>query len=224
MYKMIYFLTVLSLSALNVLAQPNETTFTVEVKSTVEAPADKISFRISIALKNTNPELLLKQHDEIEQRLLALLEELNMPDSTIKFSLLTVRKVKSKKDIIMLESRQSVIFELIDFSKYFDVQIGLLTNGIYTFQPFFSTTQIEDAKKRGVKKALETAQREAELYAENLNMKVGRVVEIESTVRDGPPYNGSTYFQSVTSKRLLEIPQQISVKTSVKVKYSLVSN
>ena len=130
MYKMIYFLTVLSLSALNVLAQPNETTFTVEVKSTVEAPADKISFRISIALKNTNPELLLKQHDEIEQRLLALLEELNMPDSTIKFSLLTVRKVKSKKDIIMLESRQSVIFELIDFSKYFDVQIGLLTNGI----------------------------------------------------------------------------------------------
>ena len=224
MYKIIYFLTALSLTTFSLSAQPNETTFTVEVKSTVEAPADKISFRISIALTNNDPELLLKQHNETEQKLLALLEELNIPDSTIKFSLLNVRKAKTKKDELRLDSRQSVIFELTDFSKYFDVQIGLLTIGIQTFQPIFSTTHIEDAKKRGVKKALETAKKEAELYAENLNMKVSRVVEIESRVSDDFPYGGATYFQSGTSKKLLEIPQQISVQSSVRVKFALVSN
>jgi len=224
MYKIIYFLTALSLTTFSLSAQPHETTFTVEVKSTVEAPADKISFRISIALTNNDPELLLKQHNETEQKLLALLEELNIPDSTIKFSLLNVRKAKTKKDELRLDSRQSVIFELTNFSKYFDVQIGLLTIGIQTFTPVFSTTHIEDAKKRGVKKALETAKKEAELYAENLNMKVSRVVEIESRVSDDFPYGGATYFQSGTSKKLLEIPQQISVRSSVRVKFALVSN
>jgi uncharacterized protein YggE len=224
MYRIVVLLTIITLSFLSIFAQSNETIYTAEVRSSVQAPADKISFRISIALNNTDPELLLKQHDETEQKLLALLEQLNIPDSTIKFSLLNVRKAKTKKDDFRIESRQSVIFNITDFSKYFDVQIGLLNIGIQTFQPVFSTTHIEDAKKRGVKKALESAQKEAELYAENLNMRVSRVIEIESRVSDDFPYGGATYLQSGTSKKLLDIPQQINVQSSVKVKFALVSN
>jgi len=228
MYKIIFLLTTISLYSLNFFAQSNETIFTAQVRSSIEAPADKISIRVSITLGNADPELLLKQHSETENKLLELLGELNIPDSTIQFSLLNVRKTKSKKDESIFESNQTVIFDITDFKKYFNVQIGLLNIGIHSFQPVFSTTHIENTKKRGVKNALEMARREAELYAENLDMKVGRVVEIESNVRDdyhyGGPYGSGTYMQSGTTKELLEIPQQISVLTLVKVKFALVSN
>jgi uncharacterized protein YggE len=223
MYNLKYVLTIITLSALSIFAQSNETIFTAQVRSSVEAPADKISIRVNITLRNADPESLLKQHTEKENRLLALLEELNIPDSTIRFSLLSVRKAKSKKDELIVESKQTVVFAVTDFSKYFDVQIGLLNIGIHSIHPVFSTTHFEDTKKRGVKNALEMAREEAELYADNLNMKINRVVEIESNVRDDYPYGGPYgSVQSGTTKSLLEIPQQISVLTLVKVKYALV--
>ena len=87
MYKIIFLLTSISLYSLNFFAQSNETIFTAQVRSSVEAPADKISIRVSITLGNADPELLLKQHSETENKLLELLGELNIPDSTIQFSL-----------------------------------------------------------------------------------------------------------------------------------------
>jgi len=103
------------------------------------------------------------------------------------------------------------------------MQIALLKNGISQFSSIFSSTQTDEVQKQGIKKLVQSAKREAEIYANNLGLKVGKVIKIETKMRrlrGGEP----AFFVAKPNVdySLLEIPQTYNVKLFANFSFSLI--
>ena len=202
----------------------NELIYSIDVQGAITVPADKIVFTISLTEENENPQTVYDNHKIVEQKLIDFLNYLSIPDSNITYSLLSITKSnKSKKDKIVFKTSQNVRFVLFDLEKYEDVQIGLLQNGVYVFRSAFSTTHEEEAKRMGIENAIITAQKEAEIFAENIGMKVSRIVGVEAIVREGLHSEGVYMTVSTSRDVLFDIPQSFQARTKIKIKFALVS-
>ena len=87
-----------------------------------------------------------------------------------------------------------------------------------------STTEIAEARELGFKKAIEKAEKEAEIISKNLGRKLGKVLEVESNNRDyvaQPTVQALTAGTVYQSYGLIEIPQNVTLHTSLKVKFEL---
>jgi len=61
------------------------------------------------------------------------------------------------------------------------------------------------------------------MFAENIGMKVSRIVEVEAAVREGL-YSEGVYMTVSTSRDVLyDIPQSFQASTKIKIKFALVS-
>ena len=75
----------------------------------------------------------------------------------------------------------------------------------------------------GIENAIITAQKEAEIFAENIGMKISRIVEVEAIVREGLHSKGVYMTVSTSRDVLYDIPQSFQAHTKIKMKFALVS-
>ena len=99
----------------------------------------------------------------------------------------------------------------------------LLKSGINEFRSIFSSTKTEEAQKEGIKILIQSAKREAETYAENLGLKVYKVIEIDTKMRKLRGGEGVFFTaKSNVDYSLLEIPQSYRVKLFANISFALI--
>ncbi len=199
------------------------TIFKITAQSEVSVPADVIIFQITISEQNDDPEQAYKIHKEKESKLAKLISDLGIDDSSISYSLLSIAKTRMQKNRGGYKTNQKIKLELKDFSLYEKIQIELLKNGINEFKSIFSSGEIKEAREEGIKKLVEAAEREAKIYADNLGLRVGRVISIDTKTRR---YRGGdpVFFTAKPNVdfSLLDIPQSYSVKLFANISFTLV--
>ncbi len=161
---------------------------------------------------------ILTQYKPIEfiklkkKKLAKLISNLGIPDSNVSYSLLRISKTHIRKVKNNYKTNQKIKLVLKDFSLYEKIQIELLKMGINEFNSIFSSTEINKARKEAISNLVRAAKKEAEIYANNLGLKVKKVIEIESKMRrfrSGEPM----FFiaKPNVDYSLLEIPQSYRV-------------
>ncbi len=200
------------------------TIFKITANSEISVKADLIIFQISISEENSSPEEAYRIHKEKESKLADLIKNSGIADSSVSYSLLSISKSRMKNKEELYRTNQKIKLVLHNFDQYEKLQIKLLKNGINEFRSTFSSTKIEEIRKEGIKKLTQAAKREAEIYADNLGLKVGGVIEISSNNRSRRGARSAAYLvaSSASESSLLEIPQSYSVNFSANFTFALV--
>jgi len=199
------------------------TIFKITAQSEVSVLADVIIFQITISEENNDPEQAYNKHKEKEAKLAKLISDLGIEDSSVSYSLLSIKKLRRPKNNGIYQTSQEIKLKLKDFSLYEKVQIELLKNGINEFKSIFSSDKVEKVREEGIKKLVEAAQNEAKIYADNLGLKVGKVISIDTKTRR---YRGGNpvFFTAKPDVdfSLLDIPQSYTVKLFANISFALV--
>lgn len=196
---------------------------TIDADSRIEIPAREITFAIRIEQRDSNAQNAYDGLKQLEKKFVPLLNKFNIPDSNIAYSLSQLsREPALNNRPVQYKADENVVVKFSDFKQYEPFQLALLSIGIYSFQGTFSTTEINDAREKGFKEALHKAEKEAKLICRNIGRELGKVLEVESKNKDyvvTSPMEGM-YF-TVEERKLIDIPQHVTLYTNVKVKYEL---
>jgi uncharacterized protein YggE len=203
----------------------NESFIVISSDSRVEIPANEIAFSIYLEQTDENAQNAFDALKEQEKKFLPLLKEFEIPDSSIFYSLIQLRKDRAYNNKPnQFVAGETVVIKLYDFKKYEDFQIALLAIDITNFNATLSASEIKTARELGFKKAIESAENEAEIISKNLGRHLGKVLEVESKNRDFVAQPTVQALQSGTvyqSHGLIDIPQNVTLNTSLKIKYEL---
>ena len=220
------FLTaILLFFAANILAQNKEKiTFTVNATGMAKLLADNINITLNLGVENKDPQRAYEEHKLRESKILSLIKKYGIADKDISYSLFKISKYRDYRDKkVSFKTNQSLQFILKDFANYTELQLDLLQNGFYEFSSNFSTTKRKEGHEKSVKDALQNTESEAQLYAKNLNMKVSKIVSIETNNPIIYPRSDLMFKAELApSGGLVDIPQYITITTNVKVVYTLV--
>jgi len=226
MKKSIIFSTFLVLLlTLNIYPQQKDRIkFTVSATGKVNVLADIINISMNIGVENTDPQIAFDQHKAREQKIIKLIKKYGILDENISYSLFNISKYKDYRDkTVTFKTNQTLHFILKDFDKYIPLQIDLLKNGFYEFNSNFSTSKRKEGHEKSVKNALKNARKEAELYASNLNLKIGKIVSISSNNPVIYPRGDLMLKSSMAPEAgLINISQYITITTNVNVVYSFI--
>jgi len=199
----------------------NDSFIIIDADSRVELPAKEITFSIVIEQVDTNAQNAFDALKQLERKFLPLLKEFHIPDSSISYSLSQFRRDGGyNNQDVKYRATETVIIRLYDFKQYEPFQLALLSIGIYNFNGTFSTTEISKAREIGFNKAIEKAEKEANIICTKLGRKLGKVLEVESKNKD---YVVTTSLQAgiVEDRKLVDIPQTVILNTNLRVKYEL---
>ncbi|MGD9898307.1 MAG: SIMPL domain-containing protein [Calditrichaceae bacterium] len=194
---------------------------TIESSSTVYVVADILYFDIKISVDDPDPQKVFDDHKSQEQKLIRLLNEFSVPDSSIQYSLLTIRKSNPRSGDKNFSSSQQIKVVFQGISKYQDFQIKLLSNGFYEFRSRFGSSQVEKARKDGYTSALKNAKRDAEIIAESLGKEVGEIIEISTRTNEFRNLDLSVSLKTANVHSLIDIEQSVATRTNLTVKFRL---
>ncbi len=224
--EMISIIFILFLTA-NIIAQKEgEISFPVNATGSVKLLADNINVTVNLAVENKDPQEAFNEHKLREEKILNLIKKYGISEKDISYTLFKISKFKDyRTNKITFKTNQSILFKLKKFDKYTPLQIDLLKNGFYEFSSNFTTSKRKEGHEKSIEIALKNAKDEAEIYAKNLNMKVGVITSIRA---DNPRIYPRPVLMSKTStdpsKNLLNIPQFITISTNVNVVFRLIRN
>jgi len=194
----------------------------VDATTDIAVVADVIYFSVSFGMEKDDPQEAFDAHKKMEERFLKLIKKFNVPDSSIQYSLMSIKKVtrrKDKKNYFKTSQRVKISFNNI--KQYYPVQIELLKNGFYSYRSGFSSTHLKDAQKKGYVSALKLAHDNAELIAQSLKRKLGPLLHISADVREFRQLDHGTSIRIPSVRSLVEIEQTIQFRTTLKVEYQL---
>ncbi len=194
---------------------------TVDASSTVYVVADILYFSIDLSIENPDPQKAFDQHELLEKKLLDLFAEFSIPDSSVQYSLLSIRKIDPRNDEKRFMTSQKVKVTFNDLSKYHEFQVKLLSNGFYVFRSGFGSSEIEKARKSGYKAALKNAKRDARIIAETLGKKIGEIIEISTRTNEFRQLDHSSELRVASVHSLIEIEQTLGARTNLKVTFKL---
>jgi len=207
-------------------AQDYANSIKIRANSTVYVKANSIKFNIGLHEENPLPKEAFNKHKILEKKLLDLLKQYNISDSSVAYSLLNFRKYPNPQREEVYRTDQNVIVKLNSINDYTDFQISLLDNGFSEFNAVFSSDELSNTKEHGYKEALRLASEDAEAIAKAMHKKVGKILEVNTQTSDNPYIDsrrGSITALSIkTSDRdLTEIEQSLEVRTSIEVRFEI---
>lgn len=213
----------LLLVPLMLFAQKSPNTIKVNATSSIYIKANVIKFKIHINDEDKDPKLAYENHKKLENKLLELLKKYEIPDSSVAYSLLNIRKSYDRNKESVSQTRQEVVVTLNSVKDYTNFQIELLENNFNEFNATYSTNNFDGAKERGYKKAIKIAKEDASTIAKAMNKKLGDIVEINTSTADIPQVDtNSPYALVVDSNRdITEIEQSIQIRTNIEVKFKV---
>lgn len=179
-------LVLLVLSCPKPLSAAAEGDHTISVQGDGEASAapDQIRLRIGINLRDSKVEELRAKGQSVMKKLIAAAKEFKVESRDIKTDTIQLDRTMDGmppggEGSNMFGLNQVIEFRIRDLKIYDDFVASMFRNGANTIQGFeFETSKRKDLKTQALKGALEDAKRKAEFMAENLGVKLGRVVRI----------------------------------------------
>ena len=209
-------------------AQDYTNSIKIRANSTVYVKANSIKFNIGLHEENPLPKEAFNMHKNLEKKLLGLLEQYNIPDSSVAYSLLNFRKSTNSQREEVYRTDQNVIVKLNSINDYTDFQLSLLDNGFSEFNAVFSSDELSNTKEHGYKEALRLAREDADAIAKAMNKKIGNILEVNTQTSDNPYIDsrrGSLTALSVRSsdRDLTEIEQSLEVRTSIEVRFEIIN-
>lgn len=201
-------------------------------QATVNVPADQAKFYITLeSVDSTNVEKVYQKHQVQEQKLVKLLQGLNLPSSDITYSLFSVSKRQDyvdRKRSNYYVGRQNVLFTISSLENLSSVQSQLIKEGFTNFNSVFTSTKFEQHQSEAIQNAINAAKNKAEVMAKAADRKIKRIVKIGDTEETDPTIRTAgieTVYQrsdiGYRSSDLLSFPQTIPVTASVKVVFEL---
>ncbi len=234
-----YFICVLAISFIVVdeylAQQSNKDQIVVIGTASVEIPADIVILKITLSfVDKVDGRKAYELHKQAERKLIELLNKMEIPDSTVTFSLLTINSYNDtyyrSEDSIrkIYTSNQLVEITLYDLSKYTSVQLDLISNGFTTVSASFGSRKETEGIGMAVQKAVEQAKLKAEIIANESNRKIKKISKIMDTEETEPVIQSFYYEKGWTwagtmnvmggrVNQLIDIPQNIKLTKQVKM-------
>ena len=209
--------------AFNMNAQVIKDSFIIiNAESRVETPAKVITFSITLERADTNALNAYQNLKKLENNFLTLMQRFNIPDTNISYSLTQFNKSGGYNNHpIEYQAYENILVKLFDFKQYEPFQLALLSAEVYSFRGNFSTTDITETRKIGVQKALDEAKEQAQFISNKIGRKLGKVLEVESNRSYVVSSTLQAQYLTVSRPKLMDIPQQVTLYTRLKVKYEL---
>jgi uncharacterized protein len=200
--------------------------------STVKAPADQIRFYVTLeSIDSTNIDKVYQKHQAQEQKLVKLLQDLNLPSSDITYSLFSVNKGQNyvdRKRVSYYTGRQNVVFTINSLDNLYTIQARLINEGFSNFSSTFTSTQIKQRQAEALENAVSTAKEKAEVLARVAGRNIKRIVKVSDTEETDPVIKTSSavsLYEIVDTgygaSNLMNFQQTIPVTASVKVVFEL---
>jgi hypothetical protein len=201
----------------------------------IDVPANRVQFTVSYSASDESSlDTAYKNHYAMEKKLLRIFKDMNIPDANVKFALLSVNKhtdYQTKK--MSYQCDQTVNFSIDSIKLTTKVEELLVRNGFYNFKSQFLLKDYDKQKKEVLEKAVKVAQDKAQTMASMALRRVKRIIKIMDTEETDPklsnysrsyvidPATKSSGIIENSNRTLIDIPQTISISTTVKVVFEL---
>ncbi|MFC6998644.1 SIMPL domain-containing protein [Rufibacter roseus] len=234
-----YVFLLLSLISFSVSAQviSPENRIVVLGEASVEAPADQVQFSITLHTRDSlSLDSVYIKHKRLENKVVRILKELNIPSNKISYTLFAVGKRPDydrgdEKVVWYFEGTQDVSFTVDSIMTYSAIQDKLIREGVITFSSNFKSSKEQEIKKEVLTKAVEAAKAKAETLATAANRKLKRIVKVADADESDPVFRNYSRVEvadyaisapaTMEGGSLIEIPQSVSVSATVKVVFEL---
>ncbi|MFQ5787403.1 MAG: SIMPL domain-containing protein, partial [Thermodesulfobacteriota bacterium] len=143
-------------------------------------------------------------------------------DSLVNYSLMDISTVRGRKDEISFRTRQNINIKIRDIKQYEPFQIALLSNGINDFRASFSSSQQAKAMEQVPLKGLEQAKKEAQIIADKLGRKLGKILEVATQRYRQSLSQGEAITIISDVGTLMEIQQFVEYSTTISVTFELI--
>lgn len=197
-------------------------------QASIEVPANQVTFSVSLLSADTiSLDKVYEDHRKLEAKIYTLLKELRIPSKDISYSMFSVGKQYNyDTKISYFMGQQHVTFTMDSIQLVPKVQAALIRGGFSQFSSDFTSTELERSKKELLEKAVVVAKEKANILASASNRKIKKIIKIADT--DDSDYTFSNYFgdsyavgASAGGEALTEIPQTVSISTTLKVTFEL---
>jgi uncharacterized protein YggE len=198
----------------------------------VDLPADRVAIHVNInASDESKPAKAYDRHLELELKLVKLLQEFQIPDTDITYSLLTIGRQSYYDDHdqkSVIGTSQSVSIHLDSISRYTELQLKLISAGFQNVSANYFSSEAKAGEKVAMKRAIQRAKEKAAILASESGRKLGKILRVSDTEETEPRLSESYRMNSDEIKlqagvvsSLSQIPQVVKVHAQVKVLFEL---
>lgn len=201
-------------------------------EASIDVPADQVKFTVVLeSTDSTSIEKVYQLHRELENKMVRLLQDLQLPSSDIAYSLFSINKRQDytgRKRVEYFMGRQSVTFTLSAIDKLSEVQARLIKEGFISFNSHFTSSQLKQRQTELLEKAVEVAKEKANVLAKASDRSIKRIVKVADTEDTDPAfrnYRSESIHEkaaiSYAGAGLTNFPQTIPLSAVVKVVFEL---
>ncbi len=190
----------------------------LEERGNCSLPADLIYFKIDLSEEDAKAEIVFENHKTKLYILTKVLNEMQIPDSIIHFSLFKINKSQSRRDQKKLyRTHQKVTLILKEYDEYDQLQIKLIKSGFDNFSASFQSSEVEYGYDLATIDAMNKIRRQIKMLVKELNKKRSKITNINIKRKYNPQGEVFEFFSSSNSQKTLEkIPQKILFEIYIK--------
>ncbi|WP_264509906.1 SIMPL domain-containing protein [Flavobacterium sp. N1719] len=226
MKKLVFALCVATVSLLQAQESKIEPQITVSGQGKVKVAPDYAV--ITFGVENTGKDVaeVKKSNDEAVDKVIKFLKKFGIAGTEYQTSDVSLgRNYDESKKKYAYQASQTLTVTLRDLSKYDELTMGLLDNGINSISGVeFKSTKIEELRSQARKLATQDALKRAQDYVAPLNQKVGKAITINETGGEFFPMlkttNGFANFSADAPQETLAIGL-IEVSSSITISFRL---
>ena len=188
-------------------------------------PADFAVLSITIGVSNPDAERAFELHKERESYLANLLTDMEISDEKISYEPISIRPERQRDGSTHTATSQSVRLELDNFDQLSELQIQLISNEFDNFSGSLASSQIEEASREALRRAVENAREDAELLAVASGKVLGDVLWIDYSSDRG--YRPAASFESAQLRiadygpSLGDFSQTITIQKRLQIRFQL---
>lgn len=192
----------------------------------IKVVPDRVAINFGVKNVGKDAAEVKKLNDETIDKVLKYIKKFGIPASDFKTTQVSLNRIYDyEKKKQTYQANQSITILLKDITKYDELMMGLLDNGINTIDNVeFKSSKMEEHKSEARKVAILDAKKKAEDYASVLNQKVGKALSIaDNSSYYQPPMYKNSYAAVADSRESMETLAvgEIEVQTNVSVIFVL---
>lgn len=192
----------------------------------IKVVPDRVEINLGVKNFGKDAAEVKKLNDETVDKVLKYIKKFGIPTSDFKTTQVSLNKTYDyEKKKQTYQASQSISIVLKDLTKYDELMMGLVDNGINSIDNVeFKSSKMEQHKSEARKLAILDAKKKAEDYVSVLNQKVGKAILItDNSSHYQPPMYKNSYAMGAMeadNQQTLAIGE-IDIVTNVSVSFVL---
>lgn len=189
-------------------------TITVSGFGSVETPPDRATLMLSIMTRGQTVEALQQETADVVAKVLALAEEMDIPDSRVDTMSSTIhpnyrydqQRMTQELDGYMASRQMRIVVH--DLEKVGELMERAVQTGVnQVMPPQLESSKSRDAYRDALERAVDDARLNAERLADSLGLELGDAIQITSTNSYQPPVMfGRAQMMAMESSAALAVP------------------